>query len=453
MLRSLRAKLIFAFLATSLVGTLLFLGITTVQTNLALGTFMLSVNREHTSDRLADYYRSQGTWEGVAEVVPMQTYVTPNGLVGVLRVQEERFVVTDMHGRVVVSGMGFQVGQIVPVERLRQGLPITVNGQRVGVLIVAPAPPPRPGDARQSFVARLRNSLLASAGGATLLALLLGVVLARSLTRPLRELTAATRAVSKGDLGQTIPVRSQDELGELASSFNQMSADLLRAQTLRRQMTADIAHELRTPLSLILGHAEALSDGVLPASPQTFDIIYDEAQRLTRLVEDLRTLSLSDAGELALLREPTAPASLLGRAAAAHAPLAEARHVRLTTTVLEDLPDLEVDPDRLGQVLHNLLSNALRFTPEGGEITLSAERHGAEAWLRVRDSGPGIAHDDLPYVFERFYRTDKARQRLEGGTGLGLSIARSLVEAHGGRLWAESAPGQGATFVIALPVS
>jgi signal transduction histidine kinase len=216
-------------------------------------------------------------------------------------------------------------------------------------------------------------------------------------------------------------------------------------------MTADIAHELRTPLSLILGYTESLSDGKLPATQETFDLMHDEAQHLSRLIDDLRTLSLAEAGELPLTRRPVDPGSLLERAKVAHVPEAQRQGVAIRVEAPEDLPQIEVDPGRLAQVLENLMSNALLYTSDGGQIALSAEAGGDTVYLRVRDNGVGIAPEDLPFIFDRFYRADKSRRRHGGESGLGLAIAKSFVEAHGGSISVESVPGGGTTFTIALP--
>ena len=305
---------------------------------------------------------------------------------------------------------------------------------------------------RADFSTRVNRAIFWAALGATAVSLIIGVVLARSLTKPLQEMTRATQAVAQGDLAQQVPVRSDDELGKLATSFNQMSADLAQSRDLRRQMTADIAHDLRTPLSLILGHAEALSDGVLPPTPETFDVIHDEARRLNRLVEDLRLLSLAEAGELTLAVRPVSPRSLLERAVLAHTPAAQQKQVFLTLDAPDELPEVIADPDRMAQVLDNLVSNGLRYTPENGRIHLTTQQTQAAIQLKVQDSGPGMSAEDLAHVFDRFYRGDKSRQRHEGGSGLGLAIAKSIVGGHNGRIWAESAPGQGATFIIELPL-
>ena len=457
-MRSLAAKMVVAFLAVSLVGSAIVAGYVAWTTTRRWQKYVVDQYLDRVAERWSDYYRLTGSWDGVGRIMPMSQPPPTGHMSGMRRPAvpdlgaKRPLALVDVHHHVKIAGHGYRLGETVPADVLSQGIPIDVDGHVVGTLIGGqfPVQAQMP---RSWFLEEFYRALTFGTAGATFVALLLGALLARSLTRPLRELTSATIAVSRGELDQRIPVRSRDELGVLAQSFNKMSSELSRAETLRRQMTADVAHELRTPLSLILGHAEALSDGVLPPSEETFDIILDETQRLARLVDELRTLSLSDAGELSLVRDTTDMAELLKRAVAAHQPEALERGVDLALDMAEGLPDLYVDPDRIAQVLHNLLSNALRFTPDGGRITLSASRAGDEVELAVRDSGPGIARDEIDNVFERLYRTGKARRRSDGGTGLGLAIARSIVEAHGGRIWVESELGQGATFRVALPTS
>jgi two-component system sensor histidine kinase BaeS len=280
----------------------------------------------------------------------------------------------------------------------------------------------------------------------------LSVFLARSLTRPLRELTAATREMARGKLGQQVPVRSQDELGELALAFNQMSSDLARANDLRRQMTADIAHDLRTPLSILSGYLEALRDGVLEPSTERFEAMFGEARHLQRLIDDLRTLSLADAGELTLSRTSVPPRLVLDQAVSSYGPHAAQHEVGLSVEVEPDLPKIEVDTDRMAQVFANLISNALRYTPAGGQIRLGARRQDGHVLMQVQDNGSGINPEDIPHIFDRFYRGDGARQGESGETGLGLAIAKSLIELNGGNISVESTPGQGTTFTIAFPL-
>jgi len=217
-------------------------------------------------------------------------------------------------------------------------------------------------------------------------------------------------------------------------------------------MTADIAHELRTPLSIIVGPLDAVDEGVLPANAQTIGIMRDEAMRLSRLIEDLRTLSLADAGELSLARTPAEPGALLQRSAFAYQPAAQAAGIELAVEAPPDLPPVSVDAERMAQVLGNLLENALLHVPRGGRIVLAARPAADGVELRVQDDGPGIPPEDLELVFERLYRSDASRQRYAGGSGLGLAIAKSIVEAHGGSIQAESAPEAGTTIVVTLPV-
>jgi signal transduction histidine kinase len=244
-------------------------------------------------------------------------------------------------------------------------------------------------------------------------------------------------------------VRTGDEVGELAASFNHMSIDLAQATQSRRQLTADIAHDLRTPLSVILGYTEALSDGKLSGAPETYDVMHSEALHLSHLVDDLRLLSLADTGELPLNRRPIALQVLLERTAAAHQPQAAKKAIDLLVDADPALPEIEVDPERMAQVLNNLVSNALRHTPKGGRVTLSAVQQNGDILLSVTDTGSGISAEELPYIFNRFYRGDQARQQ-NGESGLGLAIARSIVRAHGGTISVDSTVDVGTTFTITL---
>jgi signal transduction histidine kinase len=246
-------------------------------------------------------------------------------------------------------------------------------------------------------------------------------------------------------------VKSQDELGELAMAFNQMSADLDRLNRSRRQMTADIAHDLRSPLTVIGGYVESMRDGVLKPTPERLNTIHAEVQHLQRLVEDLRTLSQADAGELTLNREPVAPLALLERMAKSYDHLAAKKKISLEVQGEPGLPEIRLDPDRMAQVFGNLITNSLRYTPEGGEIVLAAGQEANMLVFRVRDNGQGIPAESLPHIFDRFYRADPARAQWNE-SGLGLAIARSIVEAHGGSISAESQVGQGTTVKILFPV-
>jgi two-component system sensor histidine kinase BaeS len=446
-MRSLALKLTLAFLLVGLIGAMLMAFFVWRNTERRFDQFVVDRDRASFVTLLVQHYRANGNWNGVEEVFENGRFQAPEPYN-----HHAALVLVDVNGTVVFSqGDNQAINQSLERDRGR-GVPIIVDGNLVGWLRSVPlSQSPRPDSPEARFLADTTRAILYSAIGATVIALLLGILLARTLTRPIRELTLVTRVLAKGDLGQQVSVRTRDELGQLAASFNQMSAELARASELRRQMTADIAHELRTPLSLILGYTESLSDGKLPATQETFDIMHDEAQHLSRVIDDLRTLSLADAGELPLARRPVDPRTLLERAMSAHLPEAQQRDIAIQVETPSDLPQVEVDPGRMAQVLENLVNNALRYTPEGGRIVLSVEANAGTIKLRVQDNGVGIAAEDLPYIFDRFYRSEKSRPRQGTESGLGLAIAKSIVEAHGGSLWVESALGEGTTFTIALP--
>ncbi len=335
---------------------------------------------------------------------------------------------------------------------MAKAIPLIYNGQTIGWLLPAALPHTLdPNTPEGAFLENINHAIGISALIAVLLALTLSGLLAFTMTRTLRELTEATVDIAHGKLGRQVKVRSQDELGKLAASFNQMSQDLERATQARRQMTADIAHDIRSPLSVIAGYAEALSDQKLPGTPEIYGVLHQETKHLNRLVEDLRLLSLVDAGELPLQLLPTQPRSLLDWAAARHAVAAQQSGVSLRIQAEADLPTIKVDQERMAQVFDNLILNALRYTPAGGEILLSANSAGKDVIFQIADNGSGIAAEDLPNIFDRFYRADKSRQQ-NGESGLGLAIAKSIVNAHGGDISVESFAGQGTKFTIKLPV-
>ncbi len=299
----------------------------------------------------------------------------------------------------------------------------------------------------------INRSFMLAAGASGIGALALALLLSRRIVSPVEALTVAARRMEKGDLSQRVEVRSRDEIGDLAHAFNAMADSLARQEQLRRTMVADVAHELRTPLSNIRGYLEAVRDRVLQPDAQVVDSLHEEAMLLARLVDDLQELALAEAGQIKLAPRPADIGSLIEKALAALRPQLVTKGVEAKVSLPDGLPEVEVDPERIGQVLHNLLDNALHYTPAGGEISITATKEGNEVEVRVRDSGPGIAPEHLPYVFERFYRADPSRARATGGAGLGLAIVRQLVQAHGGHVRAESETGRGATFTFTLPVA
>ena len=451
-MRSLTWKLIVSFLIVGLAGILLAAALTRWATTTDFDQFVLTQARDRFISEATGYYELRSTWEGFSDYLnrrqPPQLPANTNNPNP--NRPSPRFALVDVNGFVIFPAGPLRPGDRIPPEELKQSIPIIVNGQEVGFVLNSNSPLTRDVNSERFLAQANRNLFIAALGGGAL-ALILAILLARTLTQPLRELTVAIRAMSQGSLQQHVTVRSQDELGELATSFNQLSADLHRANQARQQMTADIAHDLRTPLSIIIGYLEALHSGVLDSSPARIEAMYTEARHLQHLVEDLRTLSLADAGTLTLHRQSLSPQALLERAANTYQLSAQQKNIDLQVQVDANIPDLQIDPERMAQVLGNLLSNALRYTPTGGRITLTAKRSAGPVQLQIQDTGVGIAPEARPHIFDRLYRGDAARTEATGESGLGLAIAKSIVEAHGGTIVVDSEVGRGTTFTITLP--
>jgi two-component system OmpR family sensor kinase/two-component system sensor histidine kinase BaeS len=366
----------------------------------------------------------------------------------------ERIVVTDADGRILVDSAATLLGKRLSEKDLRHGAPLFVDGEPGGHLLVGQFVD-QDDSLEAEFLRSLDQALLLAAllaGGA---ALVLALLLSRSLSGPLQALAAAAGQLAAGKRGLRVGVGSGREVGLLARSFNAMAESLERQETLRQQMIADIAHELRTPLAVIRGNLEALLDGIYQPNAETILPIHEEALLLTRLVDELRDLALAEAGQLPLHLERVDPVELLRGVMAGFQAQANERSIELPLVLPPArLPAIEVDPGRIRQVLSNLLSNALRHTPQRGRVRVALQQISAH-WVQVRvsDNGVGIDPQDLPHLFDRFYRGGRARTRDGSGTGLGLAIARQWVEAHGGSIRAESAPGQGTTFTFTLPIS
>jgi two-component system, OmpR family, sensor histidine kinase BaeS len=452
-MRSISSKLILAFLSIGVISVLIIAATAVWSTRAEFIRFLSDQTKTDIVNRLSDHHRTYGSWERVESIFTYGNNAQQPGMGPGPHRMRQPFALANENGRIIIPNGPYHRGDKLSEAALREGIPITEDGEVVGFLI--PLRTPFEGAPRElEFIQRINRLLLYGALIGAVIALILGVLLSRTLTRPIRELTQATHAVSEGDLSQQVPVRSNDELGELAQAFNKMSSELARSVNARKQMTADIAHELRTPLSLILGHAEAVHDRVLPPTRENFEIIREEATRLEHLVNDLRILSLADAGELSIKPQRVEPQRLLEEVASLYQYQAQRKEIALTLDVAAPLSPVEVDPGRMTQVLTNILDNALRHTPQGGRIVLSARELEDRIELSVQDSGPGLKAQDLDRIFERFYRADPSRQRdgdVPGGSGLGLAIAKSIVQAHGGQLAAESEPGKGLKVIISLP--
>jgi len=361
----------------------------------------------------------------------------------------QRVVVADAEGTVVGDSENKLIGKSVAARWSSPSAVLVVGRQRVGFLFVDPVAEPPAAEA--AFLSGVRRSLLVGALIAGAAAVLITLFLSGRIVRPVEQLTEAAQRMEKGDLTVRVAVETDDEIGQLAHAFNSMAGGLEQQEQLRRNMVGDVAHELRTPLTNLRGYLEAARDGLLPTDAAFVDNLYEETMLLQRLVADLQDLAQAEAGQLALERRPAALDGIVEQAVSALRPQADLRAVTLGIELPPDLPLVSVDPERIGQVLRNLLSNAVAHTPPGGEITVLARAGEGEVTVSVRDTGEGIPPEHLPYVFDRFYRADKSRARQTGGAGLGLAIVKQLVVAHGGTISVASEPGQGSIFTFTLP--
>ena len=305
--------------------------------------------------------------------------------------------------------------------------------------------------ARQDFLNGIAGFLWIAGGAGVVLSLVLGWLFSRQVAQPLDNIARAAHKVAGGDLEQKVDTRGYGEAQELGESFNHMAATLRQDRDLRRNMIADIAHELRTPISVLQGNIEGMIDGVLPNNRETLDTLHGETLELGRLVEDLRTLSLAEAGQLKFDLQPVDLGKLSARVVDSFKTVAAARGIEIALSVPPDVNEVSADADRTAQVIRNLIDNALKYSPEGTGIEVKVTTGKDGVTVSVSDHGRGISQENLPLVFERFYRVDPSRSRSTGGSGLGLAIARQLIEAQRGSIRAESQPGGGSTFSFTLP--
>jgi signal transduction histidine kinase len=474
MRNSLILKLIGAFLLVIAIGSIMISVLTSQATQSAFNLYTTRSGQawaEQLAPDLAAYYLTMGSWQGVDTLLQtgsggmMGTGPgkggmgrNPAGRAGI-GMMDQRLVLADARGVVVSDTSNELVGKQLSNAEIKIGAPILVNNALVGTLMVAAGSQAGPVNLSAEFLASVNQAIISSAGIAGIIALILGAVLSFQITAPLRQLKKAAAAIAQGDLNQRVAIASRDELGELGLAFNRMAENLSSAETQRLHLTADIAHELRTPLAAMQGTLEGLQDGVLPLDQEQLAALHSETLLLNRLVGDLRLISLAEAGQLKLERQAVSPNEWMQGLIERMRSQAGLQHVQLRANLEPGLPDLWIDSDRITQVLNNLVANALRYTPAGGSIDLTLTRAGDQVRFAVEDSGPGIAAEALPHIFARFYRADTSRTRASGGSGLGLAIVKQLVEAHGGRVWAESpvVPGEngagfGTRVCFTLPV-
>ena len=438
-----RLSMVFAVIIVVTVGTIYFF----VSQRIAVEMkYYEQISAQYRSDQIRFslylFYFDKGSWEGVQSVVEDTARLSGTHiiLVGV-----NGTVIGDSEGELL--GMNYTDSSDSPIELyLFTALlgKVYISSDPAAELYVAPF---------RRLSASINRSLLLGGSLAVVIALVLTFILSRRMSSPIGVLAETARRLGRGDLSQRVKLQSKGEVGMLAQAFNSMATDLERAEQLRRNLIADVAHELRTPLSNIRGYLEAIRDRVMKPNAATIRSLNEEAVLLSRLVDELQELSLAEAGELRLVYQAEDITKLIRQAVTPWQPKIAAKEISLSLDLPDNLPLVNIDWPRVNQVLNNLLENAVAYTRKGGTINVAAVTQGDWVEVSVSDTGEGISAKDLPYIFERFYRVDKSRARATGGSGLGLTIAKRLVEAHGGKITVQSKLGKGSRFSFTLPVA
>ena len=411
---------------------------------------------------LENFYLTNGSWDGVENIVfdmsgghefgmgrnrPENMNVPMTRLM--ITAQDERFILLD-DDQIIFDSNPSGLPIYNPDNLAKYGTPIIVHGEQVGTFLVASTMGIL-SENQNVFIDRVNRALIWVGLIAILLVLLMAVWQSRSIVSPLRQMADAANRLAKGDYNQTVNVQRNDELGDMALAFNQMANELAQQEEIRRRMMADVAHELRTPLSILRIDLESMEDGLMEVNPENIKHLQSEVAYLSNLVEDLRMLSMADAGDLKVEKSRIELNSLVREMVERQQNAARERKILLMADYFPNEIFIDGDSQRLSQVMVNLLSNAINHTPQGHEILVRVETGNQMAIVSVTNTGSWVAKEDLERIFDRFYRTERSRNRDNGGSGLGLSIARSLLEAHGGKIWAESEEGKSTTFRFTLP--
>ncbi|MEA3325691.1 MAG: ATP-binding protein [Chloroflexota bacterium] len=408
------------------------------------------VGLENLANALESFYAENDSWKGVESLFPGGPGRGKGQGTGV-NDSSGNHIVADRNGMIQFSPDLNDKGRILPGEDLAQTIPLEVSGEIVGYLIPEGGILELPENFDSLLIERVNRATLVAALISGGLAILLALILAALILKPVRGLTSAVKKLAAGDLSQRISIQGKGEIGTLGDAFNQMSQSLQEAEARRQALTADIAHELRNPLAIQRAHLEALQDGLYPLDHENLALITEQNRQLTRLVEDLRTLALADAGELPLSKHLIDLRKMCTETLARFEPQASRKDIQLSADCESDQILIDADKKRLWQIWDNLMQNSMRYTPKGGKIKLSLQDADDLAVFTIYNNGPNISEEAFGHLFERFYRGDKARDRASGGTGLGLAIARKLTEAHGGMLTVENHPDEGVTFTLELP--
>jgi signal transduction histidine kinase len=452
---SLKGKLILSYLAVALITVLVVSALIRLNSGQSLMNLVIQEQTASLTEAVQTYYASNGSLEGFFNYY-LQTNTSqrgpaqPENQEKPSQTHEIRGVkgLVDTNNNALMPTLGYVVGQAVPADELKGKIAVEVDGETIAWILPDTSNQFALNTEEEVFLQRTTLAIGLAAAAGILAAVVMGFILAGGLLKPIRRLTNASRALAQGNLQQKVPVTSFDELGQLTDTFNQMSNDLAQADAQRKRITADITHDLSTPLQIISGYIEMLDSGEVTLSPQRLEIIKSEIEHLRRMVGHLGTLTQVESGALDIQLQPVNPSALLKQVFHTYQPIAARQGVELFLETSDEPYEILVDEGRMLQVLQNLMENALRYTTRGGRITLSETRD-KEIQLRVTDTGSGIDPEDLPYVFDRFYRADKSRGGIPGKMGLGLAICKALVTAQGGEIHVESkGRNQGASMMI-----
>ena len=457
-----RKKLIYSFIIIVLITIGAVIAITYHQASVDVRNFMFRggfTGTESIVTDLENYYKTHETLDGAETIItnftteirhrasnPSQEQKPYHGGGRVMHLR-----LADADGFILFDTLGKDIGEKLTRDDLARAIPLEVDDATIGYLL----PEGNYAFTREnelSLLNRINHAVIIATVIAGVVALFIAFLLTDKLVKPIKVLTEAAQNLAEGKLSQRVEIHGNDEIAVLGQTFNKMATALQQAEERRRSLTADIAHELRTPLAVQRAHIEAIEDGIYDLTLENLAPIEEQNRLLSRLVEDLRVLALADTGELTLEKSQVDLVTLTQDIVKRFQ--AQAQEHKVTIRVKSEEPSLVnyVDSQRIEQILHNLLSNALRHSPESTQIEINLLKEKDNILLSIRDHGAGIPSEALPHIFERFYKTDKSRNRLEGGTGLGLSIAKKLAQAHGGDIKATNHQEGGAIFTIKLPI-
>ena len=452
-----RNRLILSFILIALISITIVVLIARASAVNEVRSFMYRGSITESTDfieSLETYYQDNNTWEGSESLITHSGRMRGSGQGRSENSGGQRLMLVNVDGQIVADSSDTSTGEHLDKSELNTAIKLK-NGFRTVGYLIAESGMGFTSESGQQLIERLNTAALIAAIIAGVLSLILALVLSYTILRPIRELTEAAGLLGEGDLSQRVPIHGKDELAVLGRKFNQMADSLESEKESRRAMTADIAHELRNPLAVQRASLEAMQDGIYPITSDNLQPAIEQNLLLSRMVDDLRTLALADSGQLKLNLTDVNISKLAEIILNRFQAKADEKKIsfKLQTKAYVDENDclIYADPMRIEQILTNLLSNAIQHTPHKGRIGVEIKRGVKQVNIMISDNGPGIPEDSIPLIFERFYRADRARSRMDGGTGLGLAIARQLAETHGGTLTASNHPNGGAVFTLSMP--